>query len=111
MSECQVIIAVAMFLQSPSRPGGVDDRIWIMMVGCWSEDPRQRPAMRSIVSDLERFGMSVLPYHSKSMKKPDFMDTPSYLANSITTPASSITTYAMLSFLISIFYVGLCDEE
>ena len=83
-----MIIAVAMFLQSPSRPEHVDDRIWLMMVGCWSEDPRQRPAMKSIVSDLENFGMSALPYRSKLMKKRDFMDVPSFLAEVIT-PAST----------------------
>ena len=88
MSECQVIVAVAMFLQSPSRPEHVDNRIWLMMVDCWSEDPRLRPAMKSIVSDLESFGMSALPYRSKSMKKRDFMDIPSFLADVIT-PAST----------------------
>ena len=77
--DAEVLVAVALYFDLPSRPDRTDDGLWNIILKCWENDPQGRPSMAEVVTDLEGIGV-LTPASTKPLdRRPGAFDLPHFL--------------------------------
>lgn len=77
----EVVMAVALYFELPSRPFMVEYNMWSLLTRCWTANPADRPSIDSIVAELKSFGISPRFPTKVLDRKTNVLDLPPLIAD------------------------------